>query len=156
MDKTADGLPAVREPLGLLIFSPRQGSIPAPLSRGRAMPAGAVAREQAAHTPKWVNARLQSQDWSNNPRAEARTAAVLLIDIAGFTAKTDRAAGDGAESLTYFINDCFAILADVIDSEGGDIVAFAGDAILAIWVDPETLQSLPRRPYAAALRCDRP
>lgn len=112
------------------------------------MPAGAVAREQAAHTPKWVNARLRSQEWSNNPRADARTAAVLLIDIAGFTAKTDRAAGDGAESLTYFINDCFAILADVIDSEGGDIVAFAGDAILAIWVDPDAAVAT-----AQAVRC---
>ena len=60
---------------------------------------------------------------------------MLLIDIAGFTAKTDRAAGDGAESLTYFINDCFAVLVDVIESQGGDIVAFAGDAILAVWSD---------------------
>jgi adenylate cyclase len=73
---------------------------------------------------------------------------VLLVDIAGFTAKTDRAAGDGAESLTYFINDCFAILADVIDSEGGDIVAFAGDAILAIWVDPDAAVAT-----AQAARC---
>jgi class 3 adenylate cyclase/energy-coupling factor transporter ATP-binding protein EcfA2 len=112
------------------------------------MPSGAVAREQAAHKPKWVNARLQSQDRSNDPHAEARTAAVLLVDIAGFTAKTDRAAGDGAESLTYFINDCFAVLADVIDSEGGDIVAFAGDAILAIWVDPDAAVAT-----AQAARC---
>ena len=59
----------------------------------------------------------------------------MLIDIAGFTAKTDRAAGDGAESLTYFINDCFAVLVDVIEAQGGDIVAFAGDAILAVWSD---------------------
>ena len=97
------------------------------------MPAGASARGQAAHIPRWVNARLQSPERA--ALVEARDAAVLLIDIAGFTAKTDSAAGDGAEGLTYFINDCFAVLTDVIAVHGGDIVAFAGDAILAVWAD---------------------
>ncbi len=101
------------------------------------MSAQATARGQAAHIPKWVHARLQSRSLSTDRLAESRTAAVLLIDIAGFTAKTDRAAGDGAESLTYFINDCFAVLVDVIEAQGGDIVAFAGDAILAIWSDAD-------------------
>jgi class 3 adenylate cyclase/tetratricopeptide (TPR) repeat protein len=101
------------------------------------MSAQATAREQAAHIPRWVRARLQSRNISIDGPAEFRTAAVLLIDIAGFTAKTDRAAGDGAESLTYFINDCFAVLVDVIEAQGGDIVAFAGDAILAVWSDAD-------------------
>src|ERR1700722_2449885 len=101
------------------------------------MPAGAIAREQAAHTPKWVEARLRSEGQSAGPSADARSAAVLLIDIAGFTARTDAALGDGAEGLTDFINNCFAILTEVIARYGGDIVAFAGDAILAVWDDPE-------------------
>src|SRR5437762_12476890 len=117
----------------MLIYAAIRSSILHLLMRGRAMPAGATAREQAAHIPKWVNARLQSP--AGAASVEARDAAVLLIDIAGFTAKTDSAAGDGAEGLTYFINDCFAVLTDVIVAHGGDIVAFAGDAILAVWAD---------------------
>jgi class 3 adenylate cyclase/tetratricopeptide (TPR) repeat protein len=99
------------------------------------MSAQVTAREQAAHIPRWVHARLQSRSPSVDGMTESHTAAVLMIDIAGFTAKTDRAAGDGAESLTYFINDCFAVLVEVIEAQGGDIVAFAGDAILAVWSD---------------------
>jgi len=100
------------------------------------MPAGAIAREQG-YTPKWVEARLRSEGQSAGPSADARSAAVLLVDIAGFTARTDAALGDGAEGLTDFINSCFAILTEVISQYGGDIVAFAGDAILAVWDDPD-------------------
>jgi adenylate cyclase len=96
------------------------------------MPAGAITK-QAAHLPKWVAAHLRSKHGPVGWSAESRNAAVLLVDIAGFTSMTNRVAGDGAEGLTNFINDCFAVLTDVIVSNSGDIVAFAGDAILAVW-----------------------
>jgi len=112
------------------------------------MPAGAVAREPAAHIPKWVEACLRSDAQPEGPSADARSAAVLLVDIAGFTARTDGALGDGAEGLTDFINNCFAVLTDVIIRHDGDIVAFAGDAILAVWVDHDTAAATDR-----AARC---
>ena len=112
------------------------------------MPAGAIAREQAAYIPKWVEAYLRSEGQSAGPSAEARSAAVLLVDIAGFTARTERALGDGAEGLTDFINNSFAILTDVIIRYDGDVVAFAGDAILAVWVDHDLAAATDR-----AARC---
>jgi class 3 adenylate cyclase/tetratricopeptide (TPR) repeat protein len=112
------------------------------------MPAGAIAREQAAHIPRWVEASLRSGGRPAGPSADARSAAVLLIDIAGFTARTDAALGDGAEGLTDFINNCFAILTEVISRHDGDIVAFAGDAILAVWDDDDPATATDR-----AARC---
>jgi class 3 adenylate cyclase/tetratricopeptide (TPR) repeat protein len=112
------------------------------------MPAGAIAREQAAHIPRWVDASLRSGGRPAGPSADARSAAVLLIDIAGFTARTDAALGDGAEGLTDFINNCFAILTEVISRHDGDIVAFAGDAILAVWDDDDPATATDR-----AARC---
>jgi class 3 adenylate cyclase/tetratricopeptide (TPR) repeat protein len=112
------------------------------------MPAGAIARDQPVYTPKWVEACLRSEGQSAGPSADARSSAVLLVDIAGFTARTDAALGDGAEGLTDFINNCFAILTDVISRYGGDIVAFAGDAILAVWDDHDLATATDR-----AARC---
>jgi adenylate cyclase len=65
-----------------------------------------------------------------------RRASVLLLDIAGLTEITDRLvyqAEFGAERLSELLNDCFTTLTDVIDSFGGDIVAFTGDGFLAVW-----------------------
>ena len=39
----------------------------------------------------------------------------------------------GAEQLSDLLNDCFAILTDVVDAHGGDIVCFTGDGFLAVW-----------------------
>jgi adenylate cyclase len=108
------------------------------------MPAGAISK-QAAHLPKWVEAL---QHVPEGLSAASRSAAVLIIDIAGFTAMTNRVSGDGAEGLTSFINDCFVVLTDVIVSYAGDIVAFAGDAILAVW-DSED----PAEAVESAARC---
>ena len=96
------------------------------------MPAGAIAK-QAAHLPQWVKACLCSGHVPESSSAETRNVAVLLVDIAGFTERTNKVSGHGAEGLTNFINDCFAVLTDVIVAHSGDIVAFAGDAILAVW-----------------------
>ena len=68
--------------------------------------------------------------------AIARPAAVLLLDIAGFTEITDRFAQQaefGAEQLSELLNDYFPALTDVVDAFGGDIVAFTGDGFLAAW-----------------------
>lgn len=67
---------------------------------------------------------------------EETTAAVLFVDIAGFTALTESLAqrGDaGAEDLTRVLNLYIGQLIDAIVDRGGDIVKFAGDALIAIW-----------------------
>lgn len=63
-------------------------------------------------------------------------AAVLFADTSGFTAFTERLAAKGpagAEELTAILNNHFGQLITLLREHGGDVVKFAGDALLAIW-----------------------
>ena len=91
----------------------------------------------AAYVPRWLRTLAGSRG-AGPPRASAipRHAAVLLLDIAGFTEITDRLAQQtefGAERLSDLLNDCFSVLTDIVESFGGDITAFTGDGFLAVW-----------------------
>ena len=69
-------------------------------------------------------------------RASRFQAAVLFSDISGFTAMTEQLAQQGpsgAEDLTRYLNSYFSRLIEVIHEHGGDVVKFAGDAMLALW-----------------------
>ena len=69
--------------------------------------------------------------------AEVMQAATMMADIAGFTQLTNKLASEGAvggERLTAIINDYFVKLLAVVSAHGGEVVAFAGDALVAIWV----------------------
>jgi class 3 adenylate cyclase/tetratricopeptide (TPR) repeat protein len=68
--------------------------------------------------------------------AEPFPAAVLLADISGFTALAERLAGrgpSGSEELSRLLNTFFGQLINLISQQGGDILKFAGDAMLAVW-----------------------
>ena len=63
-------------------------------------------------------------------------AGVLFADISGFTSLTEslsKGGPDGAERLTRVLNAYFGGIIDHIESAGGDVVKFAGDALLAVW-----------------------
>jgi predicted ATPase/class 3 adenylate cyclase len=67
-------------------------------------------------------------------------AAVLFADISGFTALTERLASRGAagaEDLTVLLNRYFGQMIDLIGEHGGDVVKFAGDALVALWPSPD-------------------
>ena len=92
----------------------------------------------AAYVPKWIRTFVDEPVDAADTHAWAspRPAAVLLLDIAGFTEITDQFAQDadrGAEHLSELLNDCFAVLTDVVEAFGGDIVAFTGDGFLVVW-----------------------
>jgi class 3 adenylate cyclase/tetratricopeptide (TPR) repeat protein len=97
------------------------------------------------YIPRWVRCSLAEARSDNAfASAEARPAAILLFDIAGFTETTDRLeqlGEHGAEQLSELLNDCFAILTDVVDEHGGDIVSFTGDGFLALWDAAESMQA---------------
>jgi class 3 adenylate cyclase/tetratricopeptide (TPR) repeat protein len=62
--------------------------------------------------------------------------ALLFADISGFTALAERLAQRGpagVEELSRLLNTSFGQILDTIDAHGGDVVKFAGDALLAIW-----------------------
>lgn len=64
--------------------------------------------------------------------------AVLFADITGFTALTHEFAGrgrEGAERLSAILADYLGRLQSTVAAHGGDVVAFAGDALRACWPD---------------------
>lgn len=64
--------------------------------------------------------------------------AVMFADISGFTPLAERyaaAGAGGAEQLTATLNGYFSKLVGIIQAHGGDVVKFAGDAVLALWRD---------------------
>ncbi len=65
---------------------------------------------------------------------------LLFADVSGFTALSERLAGpgvggadpnEGIEQLTWAINAYFTAMLDVLAQSGGDLLKFAGDALLA-------------------------
>ncbi|MEB3230657.1 MAG: adenylate/guanylate cyclase domain-containing protein, partial [Leptolyngbyaceae bacterium] len=67
---------------------------------------------------------------------EQQTGAVMFADISGFTALTERLAQlgpAGAEVLTELVNTLLGQLIDLVNEYGGDVIKFAGDALLCFW-----------------------
>ncbi len=92
-----------------------------------------LARYVPAHTLHRV-----ARDPRPHPGAvvERLPAAVLFADISGFTALTERLAAastNGAEALRDCLDAYFGPLVELVTDQGGDVVKFAGDALLAIW-----------------------
>ena len=86
--------------------------------------------------PRTLLALLQRGLVAAAPAGETVEAVVLLADVSGFTALTERLAesgADGAEKLSEIFNARFSGLIDTLGRHGGDITHFAGDAIVAIW-----------------------
>ncbi|MDF1666527.1 MAG: adenylate/guanylate cyclase domain-containing protein, partial [Planctomycetota bacterium] len=87
-------------------------------------------------------------------------AAVLFADISGFTALTESLAdkgADGVEELTRILNAYFGQIISVVRSHGGDVIKFAGDALLAFWPSDEqaSLGIMARRATQCALALQR-
>jgi len=73
--------------------------------------------------------------------AECSHAVILMVDISGFTALTERLAklgAAGAEQLSGILNRHLGRITEIAESHGGDIVAFAGDSAIAMWPGEES------------------
>lgn len=80
--------------------------------------------------------RLVHGDAPDGPRVDRLSGAVLFVDVAGFTHLTERLGqlgAAGSEQLSKVIDSCFGRMTDVVTDLGGDVVVYAGDAMLAIW-----------------------
>ncbi len=74
------------------------------------------------------------------PLADRHEVAVLFADISGFTPLAERLAqrgARGAEELTEVLNRIFGALVERIHARGGEVLKFAGDALLAAWSAPD-------------------
>lgn len=89
------------------------------------------------------------------PWAADRQGAVLLADIAGFTPLAEamaRRGARGAEELTALLDRVLGAMVERIESDGGSVIKFAGDALLAAWSGENLATSAHRAAaYAAAL-----
>jgi class 3 adenylate cyclase len=81
------------------------------------------------------------------PHADRLLGALLLADISGFTALAERLAREGpagAEVLSGLLNGAFGRLLALVAEAGGDVLKFAGDALLVCWpmVDDDSVRGL--------------
>jgi len=89
-----------------------------------------------SYLPSRLVGRLAARGVPAQPGADAFEAAALFTDLTGFTALAERLSRQGprgAERLTEILEQVFGLLIDRVLDWGGDIVTFAGDAILAAW-----------------------
>ena len=114
-----------------------------------------VVKEQSllSYVPALVTRRLAARATGTTeatavalpiPEAERFPAAVLFADIAGFTRMVEwlhHSAGEvgGAEQLAEILNLYFSQMIEIITAHGGEVVKFAGDALLIAW----TAQTIP-------------
>src|SRR6185369_1754982 len=91
----------------------------------------------ASYVPKLIQNRvIANPSPIEAPVAEELQAAVLFADISGFTRLTERMAEkgpSGVEAMARILNEYFGQLIDIIHAYGGDVVKFAGDAVIAVW-----------------------
>ena len=90
-----------------------------------------------SYVPVLIRQRLaKSPEPLNAPEYESLQAGVLLADISGFTRFTEelvRTGPRGVEKVSTALNDYFGRWINIISEYGGDVVKFAGDALLAVW-----------------------
>lgn len=105
----------------------------------------------ASYVPKLIQKRVIANPAPiEAPVAENLQAAVLFADISGFTLLTERMAErgpTGVETLARILNEYFGQLIDIVHEYGGDVVKFAGDAVIAVWPivpDPSIDDSITR------------
>jgi class 3 adenylate cyclase/tetratricopeptide (TPR) repeat protein len=108
-----------------------------------------------AFVPTLIRQKLaKNPSLPTGPDAERFHAALLLADVSGFStlAKTYARRGPrGAEDLKDLLNLFFGRLVDVVDSYGGQVLKFPGDATLALWPSEGDLSAAAHRAAQCAL-----
>ncbi len=96
--------------------------------------------------------------------ADSLSGAVFFADISGFSRLTEQLVSrpDGAERIGAYLNQYLGRLVDDIEAHGGDVLKFAGDAVIALWsADPAAadaesgLATATRAAAACALRAQK-
>jgi adenylate cyclase len=82
-------------------------------------------------------------------QSENRTVAILFSDIRSFTKISENTP---ARELVNFLNEYFSVMGNEIVAEGGSIDKFIGDAIMAIFGAPRTLENVSVNAIRAAIR----
>ena len=92
----------------------------------------------------------------SKPKKETLSGAILFIDVSGFTALNERLAKlgpAGPEQVSTHLNRYFGQLIDAVHRHGGDVLKFAGDALICLFGSvgsTEPLQTLVLRAVQCA------
>ncbi|MEA3501160.1 MAG: adenylate/guanylate cyclase domain-containing protein, partial [Actinomycetota bacterium] len=96
-----------------------------------------LAATLGTYVPRFVAERLTTDPAPIPvPSTEAADGVCLFVDIAGFTPLTEelaRLGAVGAEKMAEILNETFRPMLETCVAHGGEVVDFAGDAILVIW-----------------------
>ena len=79
---------------------------------------------------------------------EERELTVMFTDIADFTSDCE---GMAPSEVAAFINHHLALVSQCIESEGGTIDKYIGDAVMAFWGAPDVVDDAPSRAARAAI-----
>ena len=82
------------------------------------------------------------------PTAERRLVSILFADLVGFTPLSE---SRDAETVRDLLDRYFATATQIIDSYGGTIEKFIGDAVMAVWGAPTAFEDDAERPVRSAL-----
>ena len=79
--------------------------------------------------------RITDPPKSSSPRVV--TAALLIVDVSGFTALSEdakrRLGSEGVETFSLALSTFFSIMIDLVNDYNGDVDCFAGDAVLIVF-----------------------
>ena len=81
---------------------------------------------------------------------ERKELTIFFSDVQGFTSISEKLS---PEELTSLLNEYLSAMTDIIQEEGGTIDKYEGDAIIAFWNAPLSLEDHAVRGLRAALRC---
>ena len=102
---------------------------------------------------------IANEGAAHSPSEERFDGALLFVDVSGFTPITEALAKQGprgAELLSEILNDYYGRLTNLVDSYGGDVLFFAGDAAVALFrVDGAPLADAVRPCVACGLEVRR-
>ena len=103
----------------------------------------------ARYVPIDVMDEIIKKSSTQSSQSETRVVAILFSDIRGFTTISENTP---AQELVNFLNNYFSLMGNEIIDEGGNIDKFIGDAIMAIFGAPKTLENSSVSAVNAALR----
>lgn len=83
---------------------------------------------------------------------EKRNLSIFFSDIQGFTSISENVS---PEELTDFLNDFLSEMSNIIMKLGGTIDKYEGDAIIAFWNAPATVENHQVKALTAALECQK-
>jgi len=122
-------------------------------------PAGSTSVSLLPFVPRLVLDDLLRHPGDSPVGREQRfDASALFADISGFTPMSDalgRSGHQGTEELTAILNGYFARMIELVDSYGGTVCKFGGDAVTVVFPERSKRTNAAERALACALEMQR-